>query len=247
MNAMGRGLFVTGTDTGVGKTEVACALLRAFVRRGALVTGMKPVAVGAVLKKGMLQNDDVASLRRFGNVEVPAALINPYLFAAPIAPHLAAADGGVRISLGVVTRAYRRLTRYADVVVTEGVGGFCVPLSKHHDTADLAQRLDLPVVLVVGLRLGCLSHALLTAAAIRARALSLCGWVANRIDPRMRAVQANVDALNERLDAPLLGQIGYCVRRRERQRLIDAALVSTGAIEHLAGVLRLAHRPWDSA
>ena len=203
------GLFVTGTDTGVGKTVVACALLRAFAARGLRAAGMKPVAAGAERAGGELQNADVQALLAAANVTAPRELVNPYCLAQPIAPHIAAAQDGTAISLDRIEHCYRELRARGDVVIVEGVGGFKVPLGPHVDSGDLAVRLALPVVLVVGLRLGCLNHALLTAEAIAARGLTLAGWVANHIDPKMDAVDENVAALRERLPAPPIARIAF--------------------------------------
>ncbi|MDB5807961.1 MAG: dethiobiotin synthase [Betaproteobacteria bacterium] len=203
------GYFVTGTDTGVGKTLVACALLHAFARMGKRVVGMKPVAAGAVRDAEGWLNDDVAQLCAAGNVKFDRALVNPYCFEAAIAPHIAARLAGVTIDLASVVVAYTRLAATADVVIVEGAGGFCVPLNRTVDSADLAQRLCLPVILVVGVRLGCLNHAILTAAAVRARGLKLAGWIANRIDAAMPVADENIAALGERLDSPLLGTVEF--------------------------------------
>jgi dethiobiotin synthetase len=207
---MARGLFVTGTDTGVGKTVVACALIRGFVEQGLRVAGMKPVAAGDIIDTpdGRM-NDDVARLRAAGNVDAPLEEINPYCFDAPIAPHIAAAGEGRSIDLDVIMQRYTALAARADVVVVEGAGGFLVPLNEREDFSDLARRLDLPVVLVVGMRLGCLNHALLTQEAIRARGLSIAGWVANRIDPGMAAAPENDATLVQRICAPLLGSLEW--------------------------------------
>jgi dethiobiotin synthetase len=203
------GYFITGTDTGVGKTLVACALLHAFVRAGQRVVGMKPVAAGGQLSPEGLLNDDVVQLRAGGNVACELELVNPYCFEAAIAPHIAAAQAGVTIDLSTIKGAYARLAAQSDKVIVEGAGGFCVPLNRTENTADLAQQLQLPVIVVVGLRLGCLNHALLTAHSIRARGLTFAGWIANHIDPAMPAADANVAALKERLAAPLLAVIAY--------------------------------------
>lgn len=203
------GFFVTGTDTGVGKTLVCCALLYGFAALGKSVIGMKPVAAGASRSADGLVNDDVALLRAASNVEAPLQLVNPYCFEQPIAPHLAAEQAGEAVDLAAIANAYRMLTAAADIVIVEGIGGFCVPLNHNEDSADLAQHLGLPVILVIGLRLGCLNHALLTAQAIRAKGLQFVGWVANRIDPAMAATGRNVAALAERLHAPLLGDIEF--------------------------------------
>ncbi len=206
---MTKGYFVTGTDTGVGKTLVACALLRAFSARGLRTAGMKPVAAGAQHSGGELRNEDVEQLAAAGRVAAPRALRNPYCFELPVAPHIAAHAAGAGIELEPITRAYHALAQQADVVVVEGVGGFCVPLNEREDTADLAARLSLPVILVVGMRLGCLNHALLTAQAVRARGLKLAGWVANQIDPTMAHAEENVAALALRLGAPLIARLGF--------------------------------------
>jgi len=205
----GTGYFVTGTDTGVGKTLVACALLRGFARQGRRVVGVKPVAAGRTGSAGQWGNDDVAALAAASSIPVTREQINPYLFAPPIAPHIAAAEAGLRIDLPVLADAVARLRAIADVVIVEGVGGFLVPLNEREDAADLAVRLALPIVLVVGLRLGCLNHALLTTRAVQDRGLQLAGWVANRVDPGMARAIENRAALEERLGAPLLGEIPF--------------------------------------
>jgi len=203
------GVFVTGTDTGVGKTLVSCALLAAIAARGIKVVGMKPVAAGAERSQEGWRNDDVVALRAAGNVEAPASEVNPYCFAPAIAPHLAAQEAGVVIDSAVIGRAYRALTRRAEVVVVEGAGGFLVPLAPGYDMSALGQQLALPVILVVGLRLGCLNHALLTALAIRSRGLRLAGWVANHVEPQMARAEENVRSLAADLDAPLLGRVPH--------------------------------------
>lgn len=214
---MGRGYFVTGTDTGVGKTLVACALLHAFASMGKSVTGMKPVAAGAARSAGGLVNEDVESLRAAGNTKCDAVAMNPYCFEAAIAPHIAAEQSGVRMSLDRIVAAYRELAGRADVVIVEGAGGLRVPLNDQSDTADLMQRLDLPVVLVVGMRLGCINHALLTEEAILARGLRLAGWVANRIDPAMPVADENIATLQARLKAQCLGTLPFMAATDPRE------------------------------
>ena len=199
------GFFVTGTDTGVGKTLVACSLLRAFAARGMTAAGMKPVASGVTPGAA----GDVERLAAAANVTAPREEVNPYGFAPPIAPHIAAHQAGVRIELDRIERAFRALSARAQVVVVEGIGGFNVPLGPGIDTTQLAARLALPVVLVVGMRLGCLNHALLTAEAISARGLKLAGWVANHIDPDMAAATENVEALEQRMPSRLLARIEH--------------------------------------
>ena len=192
-----RGLFITGTDTGVGKTRVAAALLRALGHAGVRGVGMKPVAAG--FEPDRRVNADVVALERADNVDAPLADRNPYAFAEPVAPHVAAQAAGVPIELATIEAAARRLCVRADVLVVEGAGGALVPLDARHDMLDIAARLGLPVLLVVGMRLGCLNHALLSALAIRRRGLALAGWVANVLPPAMPFVERNIDALVERL------------------------------------------------
>ena len=170
---------------------------------------MKPVAAGAAFEHGRLVNEDVTALKAASNVAAPDDLVNPYCFEPPVAPHIAAAASGVTIDLERLRNAYLALAALADCVVVEGVGGFRVPLGADFDTADLAARFGLPVLLVVGMRLGCINHALLTAAAIRAAGLPFAGWVANHIEPDMMRANENVTTLQERLRAPLLARISY--------------------------------------
>ena len=206
------GFFVTGTDTGVGKTRVACALLHAFAARGLRVIGMKPVAAGATLTNGIWLNEDVAQLLFASNVSAPREAVNPYCFEPPIAPHIAASVVNKIININRLCDYYRHLSALANVVIVEGAGGFCVPLNDTETSADLARALALPVVLVVGMRLGCLNHALLTAEAIRARGLRLAGWVANHVEASMPQADANVAALQARLDAPMLARLAFCAQ-----------------------------------
>ena len=220
--------FVTGTDTGVGKTRVSAALLRALHRAGhARVVGMKPVAAGCDwvtsedahgAADGQWLNEDVAALREAGTLAVPSVFDNPYALPDPLSPHLAARRAGEVIDLDHIEASFHALRQHADAVVVEGAGGFIVPLSEPDPvtgegqwatSADLAARLRLPVILVVGMRLGCLNHALLTQEAIAARGLKLAGWVANHVDPAMSAADANVATLTHRLQAPLLARLPW--------------------------------------
>ena len=206
-------VFVTGTDTEIGKTFVSAALLRGLTQAGLRVAGMKPVAAGAFERDGVWHNEDADQLDAAASVLLPPDLRTRYLLKEPAAPHIAAALEGVTLDIERIVAAYAQARALADAVVVEGVGGFRVPLDATRDTADLAVALGLPVVLVVGMRLGCISHALLTAEAIVARGLPLAGWVANRIDPAMTFPQENIDALRERLaaqyGAPLLGVVPH--------------------------------------
>lgn len=198
--------FITGTDTGVGKTLISCALLHAYSGRGKRVAGFKPVAAGG---DEVGHNEDAKRLRAASNVQAAYGQINPYCFSQPIAPHIAARQSGVQINFARIMDSYRELAAQADEVVVEGAGGFRVPLNDTQDSADLARELNLPVILVVGMRLGCLNHALLTVEAIAARGLSLAGWVANMLDENMSAPHENIAALQQRMAAPLLGVVPY--------------------------------------
>jgi dethiobiotin synthetase len=205
--------FVTGTDTEIGKTLVSSAMLHALVQTGVRSVGMKPVAAGATLgDDGAWHNEDADSLIAASNVSMLASLTTPYLLKEPAAPHIAAALEGVNIESVPILAAYTELAAASDAVVVEGVGGFRVPLSDDFDTADLARQLGLPVVLVVGLRLGCISHALLTVEAIIARGLVLVGWVANELQEDMPFCEENIDALAQRIPAPLLGHVPRLAR-----------------------------------
>jgi dethiobiotin synthetase len=202
-------LFVTGTDTEIGKTLVSAALLRGFTRAGLRAAGMKPIAAGAFEVSGVWHNEDADLLDAASSVVLPPMLRTPYLLKAPAAPHIVAALENVTLEIAHIVDCHVQALELADIVVVEGVGGFRVPLTDVHDTADLALALNLPVVLVVGMRLGCISHALLTAEAIAARGLQLAGWVANRVDPDMSFADENIAAIRDRLkrqyDVPLLG------------------------------------------
>ena len=211
---MQRKFFITGTDTNVGKTYVASALLRHFVSSGKVAVGMKPVASGCELSEhgiwqGQLVNDDVVALYEAGNVPAALELINPYHFVPAIAPHIAAENVGVEIDVDLILRSYHTLAEMAEVVVVEGAGGFFVPVNAQQTLADLAVKLELPIILVVGMRLGCINHALLTVEAIKARGLKLAGWVANQIDPDMSMFEENLASLRQRIEAPCLSVVGW--------------------------------------
>ncbi len=198
--------FVTGTDTGAGKTLISCALLHGFAAQGKRVVGMKPVAAGCHDND---MHEDVSQLRAASNVLASKGQINPYCFSQAVAPHLAAQFAGVSINLKRIATSYSELSGQADVVIVEGAGGFLVPLNVRQDSADLVAELELPIILVVGMRLGCLNHALLTVEAIAARGLILSGWVANVVDGRMAMPDENIAALQQRITAPLLGVVPY--------------------------------------
>jgi dethiobiotin synthetase len=204
------GVFVTGTDTGVGKTLIACALIHALTARGVKVLPMKPIAAGAVIHDGGWANQDSIALLRAADGH-PARMrdVTPVLLRQPMAPHIAAARENRRIMLEPILASYRKLAADAQFMVVEGVGGFRVPLDVDLDTVHLARAIGLPVLLVVGMRLGCLNHALLTADAIKAAGLPFAGWVANTVDADMAVPMENIAALEDRLDAPLLARIPF--------------------------------------
>lgn len=208
-------LFVTGTDTEIGKTLVSCALLRGFAKAGLSAAAMKPIAAGAYFsaEDGLWHNEDADQLDAAAGALLPREIRTPYLLKAPAAPHIVAAQEGRTLDMATIVDCHREALRRADVVVVEGVGGFRVPLDRQRDTADLALALGLPVVLVVGVRLGCINHALLTAEAIASRGLRLAGWVANIVDPTMRFPDENVETVREWLarehGVPLIGTVPY--------------------------------------
>jgi len=203
------GCFVTGTDTGVGKTRVAVGLCTALGRRGLRVAAMKPVAAGCAETADGLRNDDALALAAAMNIVAPYADVNPFAFEPPIAPHLAAAEAGTPIRFEVLDTAYARLRARSDIVIVEGAGGWLVPLDAERSFADLAVHWRLDVVLVVALRLGCLNHALLTAEAVQRSGLALRGWVANALDPGFARAAGNLETLRRRLAAPCLGVLPY--------------------------------------
>ena len=208
--------FVVGTDTGIGKTHATCALLHALARRHARVVGMKPVAAGGVDTPQGLSNEDSIAHRAASTLQVPPELDNPILLPEPLSPHIAAARAGKPIEFATILDAYAQLRARADAVVVEGAGGFLVPLSDTQTGADLAVALKLPIVLVVGMRLGCLNHALLTAEAIRARGLHLAGWIANRVDPGFLCPEENLAYLTTHLGAPPWADLPFSDARDPR-------------------------------
>lgn len=199
------GFFVAGTDTAIGKTHVAVALTRAWVARGLRVAVMKPVAAGAIDTPDGPRNDDALELRAASNVDAPYEDVNPWLLATPASPHLAARHAGISIRHEPILAAQQRLAARADLLVVEGAGGWLAPISAMETMADVAQRIGLPVILVVGLRLGCLNHALLTREAIRSQGLPFAGWIANKLRSEMPLADANIDSLASRFRMAPLG------------------------------------------
>lgn len=219
--------FVTGTDTGVGKTLCSAALLHALAGRHGRVVGMKPVAAGLIEHEGRWASEDVLALRAASTLAVPPELDNPVALPEPLSPHLAARRAGVVVRVADLLTPARALASMADALVVEGAGGWRVPLNDEGETlADLARELAAPVIMVVGLRLGCLNHAVLTAEAIRGDGLRLAGWIANRIDPHMACADENLATLRELLGAPLLGDVAWSASPDARQIELELSLLA---------------------
>lgn len=207
---MAQSYFVIGTDTNVGKTYIATALVRYFVAKGLKTIGMKPIASGGEFnEQGEFINDDVLALSNASNVKASAELVNPYRFLPAIAPHLAAELADITMQVDVISHAFQQLTTLSDVVIVEGAGGFFVPVNKTETLADVATQLDIPIILVIGMRLGCINHALLTVEAIENRGLKLVGWIANQIDPDMPMFEENLTSLQQRISAPCLSVVHW--------------------------------------
>jgi dethiobiotin synthetase len=218
-------LFIAGTDTGVGKTHATCTLLHLLRSRGNQACGMKPVASGCVETPQGLRNDDALALQAASSSPMPYEWINPVALREPLSPHLAAAHEGVEIRLAPLYEAFERLRGMHDDVLVEGVGGWLVPLSRSLLASDIPRQWQLPVVLVVGLRLGCINHALLSARAIATDGCRLVGWIGNHIDPDMDAVDENVATLRHHLPAPCLGILPHGVGPAAAAAHLDLTLV----------------------
>jgi len=204
-----RGFYVTGTDTGIGKTVASAALLHALRARGLRAVGMKPVASGCEATASGWHNEDALALLAASDPQPDYRELNPYALPAPLAPELAAREAGITIELPTLVGAFARLQTMADTVVVEGVGGWAAPLAADLDQADLVRALRLPVVLVVGMRLGCINHARLSARAIADDGFELVGWIANHVDPDMQRQDENFQMLCQRLPAPCWGRLPY--------------------------------------
>lgn len=202
---MKKAIFITGTDTGVGKTYVACKLIEQYKAQGYKVIGMKPIAAGCELVNGEWVNDDVLKLETASNVQAPRALINPYSFNEPIAPHIAAQLAGISISIDVIKQAFNKLSTLADIVIVEGAGGLLVPLNDTETIADLILALNIPVILVVGLKVGCINHTVLSAQSMNLHGITLYGWISNQIEIDMQQTDANISTIEKKLGlAPYL-------------------------------------------
>ena len=206
---MAKGFFITGTDTEVGKSWCSAGIMVKLKQQGHSVVGMKPIASGCNETLDGLRNEDALLLQQIASIDTDYALVNPYSFKPAIAPHIAAAQSGVTIKLGKIVERYIQLKAMADVVIVEGVGGWQVPLNDHESVADLAVALKLPVILVVGMRLGCINHALLSAESIRSAGCGLTGWIANCVDADMAETEQNIASIAQRIEEPLLGVVPY--------------------------------------
>jgi len=204
-----KGFFITGTDTGVGKTWMTAALLHALAARGLRVAGMKPLACGGHAGSDGWRHEDAELLMQHASVALPYATVNPVLLHEPIAPHIAAHHAGLRLSAAALHESCTSLKERLDYLLIEGVGGWEVPLNDNETTANFARLLGVPVILVVGIRLGCLNHALLSCDAILHQQLTLAGWIANIIDAEMLNIPENIAALEERLPTPRIGTVPH--------------------------------------
>jgi dethiobiotin synthetase len=204
-----RGLFVTGTDTGVGKTVIACALVRSFAARGERVGVMKPIASGAVRTSAGLRNEDALALRAAANIDLPYGRVNPYCFEPAISPHIAAKEAKIDINISKIAAEYFAIEAVSDRVIVEGAGGWLAPIGERDSMADLARALDVPALLVVALRLGCLNHAALTRRAIEASRVAFAGWIANAPGLGMEREAENLATLAQRLSAPPLAVVRH--------------------------------------
>ena len=199
--------FITGTDTNIGKTAITCSLIAKCIEEGFRAGGMKPVAAGCHIENGYMISDDVKKIIEVSNVDLNIKEINPYSFEPPIAPHISFKSNEIDINL--IKKYLRSFENKMDYLFIEGVGGYAVPLTKTFTTADLVENLDIPVILVVGMKLGCINHTLLTVESILNKKQKLCGWVANRLDGDMQAYEENFFFLKEKIIAPCLGEVPY--------------------------------------
>ncbi len=224
---MAKGVFITGTDTGVGKTWFTLALMQALKRRGYKTNGMKPVASGGSYINGQLMNEDARLILEHCDEPVNYEHINPFVFETPVSPNFAAIKAGEIVELDQIIASYNRLASVCDTVVVEGVGGWRVPLSDKIGTADLVRELELPVILVVGLRLGCINHAILTAEAIKADGINLCGWASNQLDKDYLHKEDTVELLNEELACPNIANLDHmlALNAEEMGEKIDASFI----------------------
>ena len=231
------GFFVVGTDTEVGKTLVSGALILKLRGQGRKVVGFKPVVAGTYQdESGVLLNEDLETLRIASDIKSGQMQLCPYVLDVPAAPHLVAADLGLRLELEHIMQSLSKVQSQADLVVVEGAGGFLIPLNDQQNLGDVAKKIDFPIVLVVGMKLGCLNHAQLTYEAIKSRGLSIAGWVANTLSAEMPLLQGNIEALKKNINAPFLGLIPKLPN--QLQKPIDSPY-SIEALEYAAQHIQL--------
>lgn len=206
-----KGFFIVGTDTGVGKTVVSTALLIMLARQGFKTTAIKPIASGCLLTPSGLRNDDALTLQKYATHKIDYAQTNPFAFAEPIAPHIAAAKSNTELTVAeiLIKTTHTTSSNNIDYIVIEGAGGLYVPLNNQETMIDLIKAYNYPVILVVGIKLGCINHALLTLESIHNANIKIAGWIANVIDPNMQYIDENVDSIKQRVNLPLLGVIPY--------------------------------------
>ncbi|MBT4146690.1 MAG: dethiobiotin synthase [Gammaproteobacteria bacterium] len=215
---MSQGYFITGTDTGIGKTWSTVALMQYFKNQGKSVLGMKPVASGCDEIDGQLRNEDALLLQQHASFMLPYRQVNFYAFAPPVSPHIAARQAGVEIELDEITRQYHQLKKQAEIILVEGVGGWMVPLNAGQDIADLAQKLDIPVIVVVGIRLGCINQARMTFGALQKSGVQCHGWIAACVEQEMLMLNENIQTISQSTDMPLIAVLPY-LEKLDPQRL----------------------------
>ena len=206
---MRKGIFITGTDTDVGKTTVALGLISALQEKGLRVGVMKPVSAGCEQTSDGLRNEDAVLLIRQASMDFPYEIVNPYAFEPAVAPHIAAAEAGIEIDIEVIRQCYLKIAEKVDIVIVEGAGGWLVPINQNETMADVVKALSLDVITVVGIRLGCLNHALLTSQSIGASGLNHRGWIANHLFSNVKSAKENINTLRDRIPAPLLDEIKF--------------------------------------
>jgi len=209
---MSKGVFITGTDTGIGKTWFTLALMGELKKQGQKVSGMKPIASGALLTEGKLENEDACQIMEHCSAPTEYELINPFVFELPVSPHIAADQAGKKIKFQEITSCYKKLASQCDNIIVEGVGGWRVPISEDKSIVDLVRVLELPVILVVGLKLGCINHAILTAEAIKADGIKLVGWASNRVDNGYLCPKETIATLQNALSCPLIADMPFMER-----------------------------------
>ncbi|NOQ15569.1 MAG: dethiobiotin synthase [Methyloprofundus sp.] len=224
---MAQGYFITGTDTGIGKTWTSLALMQYFQEKGKTVAGMKPVAAGCEIIDGQLKNDDALQLQEQSSIELPYSLVNPYAFSQPVSPHIAAKKAGKEVDILHIQKEYLKLATLVDVVIVEGVGGWMVPLNDSQDVSNLAEQLNLPIIIVVGMRLGCINQARLTFAAINRLGGCCEGWIASCVEEDMDELDANIKTLEAFAGMPLLAIFPY----QEKRNLMNFKKISNETLQ----------------